>query len=297
MLEPLCGPRHSRAGWTVRARNRRGDLAALPGRARGSAIWRADTAVDVAIRRPRAGQPGLRRRARDAGPAAGQGLGPRHRLLPLPVRSRRGATTSTSSSATTAATPATTSCAETSPTWSCDQAPATRRPACCTTPTRARPSRSPAGPTTSDAVQIDHLVSLRTLGTRARANGTTSDAATSPTTRATCWPSADKPTSTRLFAMRPHGCRPTRRFRCEFVARQIDVKAAYGLWLSANEKRAMQDVLARCYQPSSTSPPRGVSACVIGTSCGSAGSSSTSSSSRITATSRAVGPANGSVRS
>ena len=35
-------------------------------------------------------------------------------------------------------------------------------------------------------------------------------------------------------------------FRCEFVARQIDVKAAYGLWLSANEKRAMQDVLARC---------------------------------------------------
>ena len=26
----------------------------------------------------------------------------------------------------------------------------------------------------------------------------------------------------------------------------IDVKAAYGLWLSRNEKRAMQDVLARC---------------------------------------------------
>jgi hypothetical protein len=35
-------------------------------------------------------------------------------------------------------------------------------------------------------------------------------------------------------------------FRCEFVARQIEVKAAYGLWLSKNEKRAMDDVLARC---------------------------------------------------
>ena len=50
-----------------------------------------------------------------------------------------------------------------------------------------------------------------TLGTRVRASGTISAAATSPTTRATCWPSAQRPTSTRLFAMPPHGCRPTRR--------------------------------------------------------------------------------------
>ncbi len=39
---------------------------------------------------------------------------------------------------------------------------------------------------------------------------------------------------------------PNASFRCEFVARQVDVKAAYGLWVSKNEKRAMQDVLAGC---------------------------------------------------
>jgi hypothetical protein len=39
---------------------------------------------------------------------------------------------------------------------------------------------------------------------------------------------------------------PNAAVRCEFVARQIDVKVSYGLWLSKNEKRAMEDVLARC---------------------------------------------------
>ena len=39
---------------------------------------------------------------------------------------------------------------------------------------------------------------------------------------------------------------PNAAFRCEFVARQIDVKAAYGLWVSRNEQRAMEDVLAGC---------------------------------------------------
>jgi hypothetical protein len=68
------------------------------------------------------------------------------------------------------------------------------------------------GPTTSDAVQIDHIVSCPTPGTRAHASGTSNDGATSPTTRATCLPSAEKPTSTRPFAMRRHGCRPPRRF-------------------------------------------------------------------------------------
>ena len=38
---------------------------------------------------------------------------------------------------------------------------------------------------------------------------------------------------------------PNGAFRCEFIVRQIDVKAAYRLWLSKNEKRAMEDVLAQ----------------------------------------------------
>ena len=39
---------------------------------------------------------------------------------------------------------------------------------------------------------------------------------------------------------------PNQAFRCEFAARQIEVKTAYGLWLSAKEKRALEQVLARC---------------------------------------------------
>jgi hypothetical protein len=39
---------------------------------------------------------------------------------------------------------------------------------------------------------------------------------------------------------------PNPAFRCEFVARQVAVKAAYGLWVSANEKRAMAAVLDHC---------------------------------------------------
>ena len=50
-------------------------------------------------------------------------------------------------------------------------------------------------------------------------------------------------------------------------------------------------------QPTATTPRPGVSACVIGTSCGSAGTSSTSSSSRTTAISRAAGSRSGNDRS
>ena len=39
---------------------------------------------------------------------------------------------------------------------------------------------------------------------------------------------------------------PNVAFRCRFVARQVEVKSAYGLWVSAKEKRAMSDVLDRC---------------------------------------------------
>ncbi len=39
---------------------------------------------------------------------------------------------------------------------------------------------------------------------------------------------------------------PNAAFRCEFVARQVTVKTAYGLSVSAKEKQAMQDLLAGC---------------------------------------------------
>ncbi|MFM8921486.1 MAG: HNH endonuclease family protein [Candidatus Nanopelagicaceae bacterium] len=39
---------------------------------------------------------------------------------------------------------------------------------------------------------------------------------------------------------------PLKSFRCKYVARQISVKAKYGLWLTAPEKRAMERILAKC---------------------------------------------------
>jgi hypothetical protein len=38
----------------------------------------------------------------------------------------------------------------------------------------------------------------------------------------------------------------TKSFRCEYVARQIAVKAEYSLWVTAAEKEAMLSVLATC---------------------------------------------------
>lgn len=39
---------------------------------------------------------------------------------------------------------------------------------------------------------------------------------------------------------------PSRPFRCEYVARQVTVKAAYGLWVTRAERDAIARVLARC---------------------------------------------------
>ena len=39
---------------------------------------------------------------------------------------------------------------------------------------------------------------------------------------------------------------PNRDFRCTYVARQIEVKATYGLWVTAAERAAMQRVLEGC---------------------------------------------------
>ena len=45
---------------------------------------------------------------------------------------------------------------------------------------------------------------------------------------------------------------PQKSFRCAYVARQIAVKAKYGLWVTAPEKKAMQSILAKC--PNETLP-------------------------------------------
>lgn len=39
---------------------------------------------------------------------------------------------------------------------------------------------------------------------------------------------------------------PNKAFRCQYVARQIDIKVTYRLWVTESEKQAMQRVLASC---------------------------------------------------
>lgn len=48
---------------------------------------------------------------------------------------------------------------------------------------------------------------------------------------------------------------PDKKFRCHYVARQISVKAAYGLWVTPAEKAAMERVLGLC--PKQQSLPSG----------------------------------------
>ncbi|MET3811579.1 HNH endonuclease family protein [Arthrobacter sp. UYEF3] len=47
---------------------------------------------------------------------------------------------------------------------------------------------------------------------------------------------------------------PNKAFRCHYVARQISVKAAYGLWVTPAEKDAMKRVLAACPEQQTVVP-------------------------------------------
>lgn len=102
------------------------------------------------------------------------------------------------------------------------------------------------GPDTSDAVQIDHVVSLADAwykGARQWDDQRRRDFANDPRNLLAVGAQAN---FDKAFRDATAWLPTNEAFRCEFVARQIDVKAAYGLWLSRNEKRAMEDVLARC---------------------------------------------------
>jgi Protein of unknown function (DUF1524) len=102
------------------------------------------------------------------------------------------------------------------------------------------------GPDTSDTVQIDHLVSLSDAwykGARDWDDQRRRDFANDPRNLLAVGAQVN---FDKAFRDATAWLPPNAAFRCEFVARQVDVKAAYGLWVSQNEKRAMEDVLTRC---------------------------------------------------
>ena len=102
------------------------------------------------------------------------------------------------------------------------------------------------GPDTSDAVEIDHVVSLADAwykGARLWDDQRRLDFANDPRNLLAVSPEAN---FDKAFRDAASWLPPNAAFRCDFVARQVDVKTAYGLWLSEKEKHAMAEVLARC---------------------------------------------------
>ena len=102
------------------------------------------------------------------------------------------------------------------------------------------------GPDTSNSIEIDHVVALADAwykGARAWDPQRRLDFANDPRNLLAVSPKAN---FDKAFRDAASWLPPNEAFRCDFVARQVEVKAAYGLWLSAKEKRAMTDVLSRC---------------------------------------------------
>ncbi len=102
------------------------------------------------------------------------------------------------------------------------------------------------GPDTSDGVQIDHLVSLADAwykGAREWDDQRRLDFANDPRNLLAVSPKAN---FDKAFRDAASWLPPNTGFRCEFVARQVNVKTTYGLWVSAKEKHAMAAVLSAC---------------------------------------------------
>jgi hypothetical protein len=102
------------------------------------------------------------------------------------------------------------------------------------------------GPQTSKSVEIDHVVALADAwykGARAWDPQRRLDFANDPRNLLAVSPDAN---FSKAFRDAASWLPPNEAFRCDFVARQIEVKSVYGLWLSAKEKKTMTDIMADC---------------------------------------------------
>ena len=102
------------------------------------------------------------------------------------------------------------------------------------------------GVRTSLNVQIDHVVALGDAwqtGAQRLTRGQRADLANDPLELL----AVDGPVNqAKGDADAADWLPPDRAFRCAYVARQVAVKAKYGLWVTAPEKRAMHRVLSSC---------------------------------------------------
>jgi hypothetical protein len=117
------------------------------------------------------------------------------------------------------------------------------------------------GAGTSTAVQIDHVVALGDAwqtGAQQLSEAKRIDLANDPINLF----AVDGPTNERkgdgdAATWLP----PNTAFRCTYVAHQVGVKKAYGLWVTAAERAAMQRILAAC--PAVRAPTSRVSSVVL----------------------------------
>ena len=102
------------------------------------------------------------------------------------------------------------------------------------------------GQTTSLAVQIDHIVALHNAWMTGAGNlsqGMRVALANDPLNLQ----AVDGPTNSRKSdSDASWWLPPMRNYQCVYVARQISVKRAYRLWVTPDEKIAMQAVLTTC---------------------------------------------------
>ncbi len=102
------------------------------------------------------------------------------------------------------------------------------------------------GPSTSDDVQIDHVVALSNAwqtGAQYFTFEKRVELANDPLELL----AVDGPANQQKSDGDAATWLPSNKsFRCQYVSRQIDVKAKYGLWVTPAEKQAMQAVLASC---------------------------------------------------
>jgi Protein of unknown function (DUF1524) len=102
------------------------------------------------------------------------------------------------------------------------------------------------GPNTSSAVQIDHVVALADAwykGARLWDDQRRRDFANDPRNLLAV---AGQVNFDKAFRDAASWLPPNTAFRCAFVARQVEVKTDYQLWVSGKEKDAMRDVLRDC---------------------------------------------------
>jgi hypothetical protein len=121
-------------------------------------------------------------------------------------------------------------------------------------PYTAQPVDFRRGSESSRAVQIDHVVALGDAWQKG-AQGLTPAQRQSLANDPLNLIAADGPSNQQKSAGDAATWLPKNKsIRCHYVARQISVKAAYGLWVTEAEKDAMKTVLRSCPDQQTVSP-------------------------------------------